>query len=181
MHFALWHVCTVCCDIRPSFSSLCRQYFENATRETSFIGYSSESSALAVSQATLDIKPNYREDQKLDEQQYQQVGTIDLNLNGWSYLSFAVQCRWKLSYSFHFFIPNIIIFAITFFTLSIMIKCTQTLSQLHMIEHSKIILRFQVILITTVSFYRQQKSDEVVVLFYISSHSLTYSSGTWEI
>ena len=93
MHFALWHVCTVCCDIKPSFSSLYRQYFENATRETSFIGYSSESSALAVSQATLDIKPNYREDQKLDEQQYQQVGTIDLNSNGLSYLSFAVLCR----------------------------------------------------------------------------------------
>ena len=102
MHFVLWHVCTVCCDIRPSFSSLCRQYFENATRETSFIGYSSESSALAVSQATLDIKPNYREDQKLDERQYQQVGTVDLNLNDWYYLAFAVLCRWKFCYCYQF-------------------------------------------------------------------------------
>ena len=40
---------------------------------TSFIGFSSESLALAVSQATFDIKPHYREDPKLDEQQRRQV------------------------------------------------------------------------------------------------------------
>ena len=34
-----------------------RQYFENSKRETSFIGYSSETTALAVLQATSEIFP----------------------------------------------------------------------------------------------------------------------------
>lgn len=39
-----------------------RQYFENSTRETAFIGFSTETTALAVRQATEDIAMERDED-----------------------------------------------------------------------------------------------------------------------
>ena len=55
----------------------CRQYFENSTRETSFIGYSSETTALAVMQATSDFETeNANLEGPQEEEHWQQVGLV---------------------------------------------------------------------------------------------------------
>ena len=68
-----------CCQLplHYQFTFFCRQYFENSTRETSFIGYSSETTALAVMQATSDFEAEQADlEGPPEEEHWRQVGLV---------------------------------------------------------------------------------------------------------